>query len=73
MELKGGRQPGLELYDHAKNDPAKTNLSGEDTNFSGFILRKRDVRPARIFAVSDSESAAHKDLIEMMDNAIWLR
>ena len=73
VELEGGRQPGLELDDNAKNDLEKGNLSGEDTNFSGFILRKRDVRPARIFAVSDSETAAHKDLIEMMDDAIWLR
>ncbi len=73
VELEGGRQPGLELDDGAKNVPSKNNISGEDTNLSGFILRKRAVRPPRIFAISDAEIAAHKELVEMMDDAIWLR
>ena len=73
VELKGGRQPGLELDDDDKNDPSKSTTSGEDKNLSGFVLRKRTVRPARIFAVSDAETAAHKDLIKVIDGAIWLR
>ncbi len=73
VELKGGRQPGLELEDGSKNDPSENNIFGEDTNFSKFILSKRAVRPARTFTVSDSETAAHKNLIEMIDGAIWLR
>ena len=73
VELKGGRQPGLKLNDGTENEPSTNNVSGEDKNLSGFVLRKRSVRPARIFAVSDIESAAHKDLLAKMNNPIWLR
>ena len=73
VELKGGRQPGLKLEDGTENKPSKNNISDEDTNLSGFILRKRSARPARIFAVSDIESAAHKDLLAKINNPIWLR
>ena len=73
VELKGGRQPGLKLEDGTENEISVNKVSGEDTNLSGFVLRKRSVRPARIFAVSDIESAAHKDLLAKMDNPIWLR
>ena len=73
VELKGGRQPGLKLDEGTENEPLKVGISGEDTNLSGFILRKRSVRPARIFAVSDIETAAHKDLLAKMNNPIWLR
>ena len=73
VELEGGRQPGLELDDGVSNDPSKNNISSEETHLSGFILRKRAVRPARVFAVSESEAVAHKGLVKMMDGAIWLR
>ena len=73
VELKGGRQPGLKLDEGAEDDPLEVNISGEDTNLSGFNLRKRSVRPARIFAVSDVENAAHKDLLSKLNNPIWLR
>ena len=73
VELKGGRQPGLKLEDGIEKKPSEANISGEETNLSGFILRKRSVRPARIFAVSEAETAAHKDLLAKMNNPIWLR
>ena len=73
VELKGGRQPGLKLEDYTENEPSTNNVSGEDTNLSGFVLRERSVRPARVFAVSDTESAAHKDLLAKINNPIWLR
>ena len=73
VELKGGRQPGLKLDQGTENEPSKVNIPGEDTNLSGFILRKRSVRPARIFAVPDIETAAHKDLLAKINNPIWLR
>ena len=73
VELKGGREPSLKLDDGTKNEPSKNNISGEDTNLSGFILRERSERPARTFAVSDVESAAHKDLLTKINNPIWLR
>lgn len=72
VELKGGRQPGLELDDNIKAE-LSNKIPVEDTNLSGFILNKRPVRPARIFTVSDSETAAHNDLLAQMDNPIWLR
>ena len=73
VELKGGRQPGLKLENGTENESSANNVSGEDTNLSGFVLHKRSVRPARIFAVSDIESAAHKELLAKMNNPIWLR
>jgi len=73
VELKGGRQPGLKFDDGSENEPSKINISGQDTNLSGFILRNRSVRPARSFAISDVETAAHEELIAKMNNPIWLR
>ena len=73
MELKGGRQPGLKFDDSSENEPSKINISGQDTNLSGFILRNRSVRPARSFAISDVETAAHEELIAKMNNPVWLR
>ena len=73
VELKGGRQPDLKLDEGIENESSKDNLSREDTDLSGFILRTRSVRPARIFAASDVETAAHKGLIAKMKNPIWLR
>ena len=72
VELKGGRQPDLELDEHMK-DGLSNNSPVEDTNLSGFILNKRPVRPARLFTVSESETAAHNDLLAQIDNPIWLR
>ncbi len=72
VELKGGRQPGLQLDDDTKAEfPA--NIAAEDTNLSGFILSERPVRPARSFAVPDTETAAHKELLAQMKDPIWLR
>lgn len=73
VELKGGRQPGLKLDDDTKNAPTQSNVSSGDTNLSGFILHNRSERPARIFAVSDVETTAHKNLVAKMDDPIWLR
>ena len=73
VELKGGRQPGLKLEDGTEDKPSNNKISGEGTNLSGFILSERSVRPARTFAVSGIESAAHKDLLAKMNNPIWLR
>ncbi len=73
VELKGGRQPGLKLEDGTEDKPSNNKISGEGTNLSGFILSERSVRPARTFAISGIESAAHKDLLAKMNNPIWLR
>ncbi len=72
VELKGGRQPGLQLDDDIK-DALPVNIVVEDTKLSGFELNERCVRPARSFAVSDSETAAHKVLLAQIKDPIWLR
>ena len=72
VELKGGRQPGLQLDDDTKAE-FSANIAAEDTNLSGFILSERPVRPARSFAVPDTETAAHKELLAQMKDPIWLR
>ena len=72
VELKGGRQPGLQLDDEA-NNVSLDNTVADNINLSGFILNERSVRPARSFAVSDEEITAHKELLEQMDDPLWLR
>ncbi len=72
VELKGGRQPGLQLDDDIKAKFPE-NIVAEDTNLSGFILSERPMRPARSFAVNDAETAAHKELLAQMKDPIWLR
>ena len=72
VELKGGRQPGLQLEDEEK-DTSLDNFAPENTNLSGFVLNERPVRSARTFAIPDDERDAHKELLAQMDNPIWLR
>lgn len=73
VELKGGRQPGLQLDDEIKSDSVTDNISAEDKNLSGFILNKRPPRPARTFKVPEAETSAHKDLLAEINDPIWLR
>ena len=73
VELKGGRQPGLKLDDGIEKNTSSSIKTVRDTNFTGLNLHKRSVRPARTFAISDVETAAHEDLIAKIDDAIWLR
>ena len=72
VELKGGRQPGLQLDDNTK-DSIADNFVTEDTSLSGFILNERPVRQARSFLVDDAETAAHKELLTQIRDPIWLR
>ena len=72
VELKGGRQPGLELGDNKKNLLSE-NTAAENTNLSGFTLNERPVKPARSFGVSDSETVAHKGLLTQIKDPIWYR
>ena len=73
VELKGGRQPGLQLDDEIKSDSVTDNISAEDKNLSGFILNKRPPRPARTFKVPEAETSAHNDLLAEINDPIWLR
>jgi len=72
VELKGGRQPGLQL-DDSPDVTAKIASQPEVTDLSGFILTDKPVRPARNFSLPEQESAEHQKLIDSMDNPIWSR
>ena len=60
LELRGGRQPGLDLAANAET--AKQAVSG-----------RRPVRPARPHAPNADERAAHDAFIEGMKSPIWRR
>lgn len=61
LELRGGRQPNLEL--------AATAISRD----SGPATASRPVRPPRPHAPSDSERAAHAELVAALAEPIWQR
>ena len=74
VELQGGRQPGLALT----QEPEPTERTGQKTddetdNLSGFEITDRPVRPARSFAASAEELAAHHALLDKMRDPIWRR
>lgn len=58
LELRGGRQKGLEL---ASDSAEKTIELNENTQKLA----------ARVFALSDEESKAHQSLIDKMSDPIW--
>lgn len=60
LELRGGRQPGLDLAANAET--AKQTVSSQ-----------RPVRPARPHAPNADERAAHDAFIEGMKSPIWRR
>ncbi len=63
VELTGGRQIGLELA----ADRGEALL---DTVVA--VTRDRQFRPARNFAASDAELAAHAAFLESVKNPLWL-
>ena len=66
LELRGGRQPGLNL------DPAKnaTEIT-EDTGGAGIQAAVQPVRSARPHAPSAEESAAHEAMLARLKTPIW--
>ncbi|MDG2004970.1 MAG: DNA polymerase III subunit epsilon [Novosphingobium sp.] len=62
VELKGGRQIGLELVEGA----------GEDfVEIARPVTRRRDFRPARPHSASELELAAHAQFIATIDSPAW--
>ncbi|MEE8507052.1 MAG: exonuclease domain-containing protein, partial [Kiloniellales bacterium] len=59
LELRGGRQPGLDL------DPARGRAAATDA------ARAAPARPARAHAPGDEELAAHEKLLDRIDKPIW--
>lgn len=62
VELTGGRQIGLELA---------ADRGGESLAVGILPERTRVFRPARIFAASDAELAAHAAFLESVSNPLW--
>ncbi|MGD8325572.1 MAG: DNA polymerase III subunit epsilon [Sphingomonadales bacterium] len=62
LELKGGRQKGLELVGDSGEDKAKAAAK-----LSGNV----EVRPARAHSASDEEKAAHAAFLEKLKDPIW--
>ncbi len=59
LELRGGRQPGLDL------DPARARAAATDT------AQTAPARPARAHAPGDEELAAHEKLLDRIEKPIW--
>ncbi|MCB2077074.1 MAG: DNA polymerase III subunit epsilon [Novosphingobium sp.] len=64
VELRGGRQIGLELV-------AETTETIEVASVS--ITRTRQFREPRPHAASDAEMAAHREFLKTLDNPLWDR
>ncbi|MBP2229820.1 DNA polymerase-3 subunit epsilon [Azospirillum agricola] len=62
LELLGGRQAGLALA----SGPAAKGGGGSSVRID------RPFREARVFAVSEEETAAHADLLKKLKNPLWL-
>jgi DNA polymerase-3 subunit epsilon len=63
VELTGGRQIGLELAADRGEELLDTVVT---------VVRDRRFRPARAFAASDAELAAHALFLETVKNPLWL-
>lgn len=59
IDLIGAREPGFDLAAHDKVENAAVNR------------RERVVRPARPYAASEAERAAHAELVARLDDPIW--
>lgn len=62
LELKGGRQAGLDLGANPKAE-INTAAAGEDV--------QKSVRPHRVFAPSDDEMQSHSNFLDALPEAIW--
>jgi len=72
VELQGGRQPGLALTQEADTtESSGQKIDDEADNLSGFEITDRPIRPARSFAASAEELAAHHALLDKMRDPIW--
>jgi DNA polymerase-3 subunit epsilon len=66
LELVGGRQAGLALL-------AEADASGDVTVEVDLVGRTTAARPARHFAPSPEELAAHAELLKSLTDPIWLK
>jgi len=70
IELKGGRQIGLELASDPVSVASITASDGEATTPSKSKAPRREPRP---HMASAEELAAHKEFIDSLEEAIWTR
>lgn len=67
LELMGGRQHGLGFSTAANGGTRRDG--GKD---AAERQRRRDAHPLRDFPVPEAELAAHRKLLEEIDNALWV-
>lgn len=63
LELKGGREPGFMLGAMHKS----LSSDGE----AGQMRKVRELRPARVFELAESEAEAHAALCARLKDAVW--
>ncbi len=62
VELRGGRQIGLELAEEAEEEIAEVSRP---------VTRQRPFRPARSHGASATELAAHTEFIRQIESPLW--
>lgn len=66
LELLGGRQHGLSFF-------AKQSASKDTKDAKTSLIKERPVREPRQFAISSEEEAAHRTLLEGLDDPLWTK
>ena len=74
VELLGGRQPGLSLGAENKNDTiAVATIAEQESSVLRVDPNKKTIRPARPFAPTAEETAAHDAFLAKLKDPIWLK
>ena len=74
VELLGGRQPGLSFGVENKNDTvAVVTINRQESSVLQVDPNKKTIRPARPYAPSTEETAAHDAFLAKLKDPIWLK
>jgi DNA polymerase-3 subunit epsilon len=74
VELLGGRQPGLSLGAENKNDTiAVATIAEQESSVLRVDPNKKTIRPARPYAPTAEETAAHDAFLAKLKDPIWLK
>jgi DNA polymerase-3 subunit epsilon len=71
IELRGGRQIGLELASEAADGGPSSGIAGGSVGAFIAGLRQRIFRPARPHAASAAEQVAHAAFLKTIDQPLW--
>lgn len=73
LELMGGRQCGLALESEIKQESATIRSKENASVVPASFVKDRPFRPARPQVVSKVEKAAHAEMLEKIENPLWLK